>query len=491
MITVGLIQLVILVFALMRSKGLAVMLGPEGVGIIGAMDQLVITLTQLSAFGIPFTAMKFMSAAHSTDQQAFRRCFAAFGRIMLALSVVVTGLGVAVALLAPGLLSGFADYRDVVMVALLSVPPTMMTILLAHTLAAAQMPRSAALYNLAFAASIAVAGLVGAWLDGIRGFYIGAAVAGGLIIVAVMIWMARRMDLSVLRRGVSIRRELTARPNVVSTAFSATLALVAFSGTMLIVRYAVIDALGEATTGLLQAALSLALSVGSILAAMNGLYFAPSLNRTDPDVVKFRKATRFGSRVALLLVAGAVPGALLPALGLTILFTTAFVPAAMALVLCLIWQCSFQLKTVYLQLLIGIERPLTAALASVISMAVTSALVFGLVGRWGVLAAPVALIAGEAASILFMVLRLVRISGMPVPWAVSARFLWAAGAIGGAGLLFDPQVILPGPADFALRLGYGVVVLLITWMTMPAGLTLADSIERLRPRLPGRLGGRP
>ena len=116
--------------------------------------------------------------------------------------MVVTGLGVAVALLAQGLLSGFADYRDVVMVALLSVPPTMMTILLAHTLAAAQMPRSAALYNLAFAASIAVTGLVGAWLDGIRGFYIGAAVAGGLVIVAVMIWMARRMDLSVLRREI-------------------------------------------------------------------------------------------------------------------------------------------------------------------------------------------------------------------------------------------------------------------------------------------------
>ena len=76
MITVGLIQLVILVFALLRSKGLAVMLGPEGVGIIGAMDQLVVTVTQISAFGIPFTAMKFMSAAHSTDQQAFRSCFA-------------------------------------------------------------------------------------------------------------------------------------------------------------------------------------------------------------------------------------------------------------------------------------------------------------------------------------------------------------------------------------------------------------------------------
>ena len=486
MITVGVLQLVILVCALLRSKGLAVMLGPEGVGLIGALDQMIITMTQIAAFGIPFTAMKFMSAAHSTDQEAFRSCFAAFGRIMLGLSVLVTLLGIAVTLLVPDLLRGLAGYSAIVSMALLSVPPTMMTILLAHTLAAAQRPRSAALDNLGFAASIAMTGLVGARLDGIRGFYIGAAAAGGLTIVLTMVWMTRRMGLSVLRPGVSIRHELTRRPNVVSTAVSASLALAAFSATMLIIRYAIIAALGETTSGLLQSALSLSLSVGSILAAMNGLYFAPSLNRTDPDVVKFRKATRFGSRVALLLVAGAVPAALLPALGLSVLFTAAFVPAAMALILCLVWQCSFQLKTVYLQLLIGIDRPLVAGLASVISMAVTCAVVFAMVGSWGVLAAPAALILGEAVSIVFMVMRLVQVSSMPVPWAVSARFVWAAATIGGAGLLFDPAVILPGPADFALRLCYAVVALLGIWMTMPAGLTLRDSLGRLRPLLPGR-----
>lgn len=489
MIAVGLIQLVILVFALLRAKGLAVMLGPEGVGIIGTMDQLVVTLTQLAAFGIPFTAMKFMSAAHSTSEDAFRACYAAFARIMLGLSAGVTLLGVAVVLFAPGLLSGLAEYRAVVLVAMLSVPPTMMTILLAHTLAAAQMPRSAALYNLGFASSMALAGLAGAWLAGIRGFYIGAAGAGGLTVAVVMIWMTRRLGLSVRRPGVSIRQEMTRRPNVVRTALSASLALVAFSATMLIIRYAVIDTLGEAKTGLLQASLSLALSLGSILATMNGLYLAPSLNRIDPDDVKFRKATRFASRVALLLVAGAVPGALLPALGLAILFTQAFVPAAATLILCLIWQCTFQLKTVYLQLLIGIERPLAAGLAALLSTAVTGICVFGLVGAWGLLAAPAALIAGEVAAITFMVVRLVRVAGMPVPWDVLARFVWAGAATGGAGLLFDPAVVLPDPADFALRLGYGVAALLLAWITMPADLTLRASFGRLRSQVPDHTGG--
>ncbi len=489
MIAVGLIQLVILVFALVRAKALAVMLGPEGMGIIGTMDQLVVTLTQIAAFGIPFAAMKSMSAAHSTSQDAFRNSYTAFARIMLGLSVLATVLGIAVAEFAPGLLNGIAEYREIVRVAMLSVPPTMMTILIAHTLAAAQMPRSAAIYNLGFAASMALTGLVGAWLAGIWGFYIGAAAAGGLTVVVMMIWMTRRIGLSVLRPGISIRHELTLRPNVGRTALSASLSLVAFSGTMLIVRYAIIEALGEAPTGLLQAALSLALSVGSILATMNGLYLAPSLNRTETEDVKFSKATRFSSRVALLLVAGAVPAALLPSLGLAILFTTAFVPAAMALILCLIWQCAFQLKTVYLQLLIGIDRPLAAGTASLLSMAVTSACVFILVRPLGILAGPAALIAGEAVAIAFMVARLVRVARMPVPWAVLARFIWAGVAIGGAGLVFDPTVILPGPADFVLRLCYGVVAVLVIWMTMPADLTLDASFGRLWLLLKGHPGG--
>lgn len=490
MIAVGLIQLVILVFALLRAKGLAVMLGPEGVGIIGTLDQLVVTLSQIAAFGIPFAAMKFLSAAHSTSQKAFRDCFTAFARIMLGLSAAVTLLGIAVVLFAPGLLSGFAEYRAVVLVAMLSVPPTMMTLLLAHTLAAAQMPRRAAFYNLGFAASMALAGLAGAWLAGTRGFYIGAAAAGGLTIVVVMVWMSRRMGLSALRPGVSIRHEMTHRPNVGRTALSASLVLVAFSCTMLVVRYAVIDALGEAPMGLLQAALALALSLGSILTTMNGLYLSPSLNRTDPDDAKFRKATRFASRVALLLVAGAVPGALFPALGLTILFTTAFVPAAMTLILCLVWQCAFQLRTVYLQLLVGVERPLAAAMAALIAMAATCVGVFVLVGHWGILAAPAALILGEVLAIAYMVARLVRGVGMPVPWVVLARFLWAAAAISGAGLAFDLAVILPGPADFALRLGYGVAALLLTWITMPTDLTLRASFGRLQSYLPGHTGKR-
>ena len=178
MIAIGLIQVAILLFSLLRAKGLAVMMGPEGVGVIGTMDQLIVTITQVAAFGIPIAAMKFMSAAHSTSQEAFRDCYAAFVRIIIGLALCVTALGIGVLIFAPNLLSALSDHKAVLVAALLSVPPMMLTILVAHTLAAAQMARAAAIYNFCFVSGVAVSGLTGAWLGGLEGFYYGAAAAG-------------------------------------------------------------------------------------------------------------------------------------------------------------------------------------------------------------------------------------------------------------------------------------------------------------------------
>jgi PST family polysaccharide transporter len=473
---------VILVFGLLRAKGLAVMLGPEGVGIIGVVDQLVVTLIQISAFGIPFAAMKFMSAAHSTSQEAFRDTYAAFARITAVLAVSVLVLSVAVTTIAPGLLAGFAEYQTIVLIGLFSVPAGMMTLMLAHTLAAEQRPLGAALYNLAFTGSVAVVGLIGAYLNAVAGYYVGAGLAATATVATIMIWFARTQGLSILRPGISLRAELRKSPKIISTAISAQTALVSYSVGLLIVRYPVINLLGETQTGHLQAALSLALSVGSILATMNALYLAPSLNRNEPMDRKFRKAARFANQVAMLLVLGAVPAALLAGLGLTILFTIEFVPAALTLIFCLVWQGSFQLKTVYMQLLVGVDRPVYGAVGTVVGVLVIALLVFPMVTTFGLLAAPIALIVGDVVVIAVMIVVLNRTVGMPYPWIVVLRFVWVSGVIGATGFLFSSDVVIPGLADGLARLGYLVVVVVMTWAMMPGDLSPRAIIARLRGR---------
>jgi polysaccharide transporter, PST family len=480
MIAVGLIQVLILLALLLRAKGLAVMLGPEGVGIIGVVDQLVVTLTQISALGIPFTAMKFMAAAHSTSTEMFRDTYAAFARIIAGLAISVLILSIAVTSLAPGLLAGFAEYQDVLLIALFSVPPGMMTIVIAHTLAAEQRPTGAALYNLTFLGSLSLCGLIGAYLAGIRGFYIGSVAASAFVVIAVMIWFARSQGLSILRKGVSIRAELRKRPMVFSTAMSIYLTLVALAAGMLVVRYAIIDQMGEAQAGLLQSALSLSLSVGSILTTMTSLYLAPSLNRNESVEFKLAKAIGFANRVAMLLAVGAVPLALLPGLALTILYSSAFTPAAGVLVACLIWQCVFQLKSVYMHLLIGVDRPLSGATGSLLGLGVVVIAVFPLVPVLGLIAVPVALTLGEVAGIAFMAIRLLGTVGMPVPWRLLLVFVWLASVLGAAGLLFDSAQVIPALDDLGLRILFGAIVLGITWMMMPGDVTLRSMFTRNR-----------
>ena len=464
MIGVGILQLAILFVALARAKGLAIVLGPEGLGIVGTIDQLVITLAQMGSLGIPYTAMKFMSAAHSRSREAYLEEFAVFGRTMLAMALVAVGVGVSVLLFAPDVLDSVtAQYRDAVFVAIFAVPTMMMAFFLPQALAAAQRPNSAALFNLAVQGSLAIAALTGAVLSGIYGLYIATALAGTAFIVLSLVVLARFQGLSVFRKRTARAPGAARDPLVLRTAFMAYSSLVAYALCLLVIRYAVLRSVGEAATGFLQAALAVALSIGSILATMNNLYLAPALNRALPAVEKFIQARNFASLIALLLLAAAVPVALFPGLTLTILYTSQFTPAATALILCVLWQGLHQFAGVYLQVLIGQDHLRFATFSTILGLVISSVLVFVLVGRFGIIAAPLALIAGSLVSAVLNVARLAAVEKMPVPWDVAARYLLAAVAVLGAGLLFAPasELTLQG---MALRAGYWAAALLVAWV---------------------------
>ncbi len=482
MIAIGFIQVAILLVSLVRSKGLAILMGPEGVGVIGAMDQFIVTVTQVAAFGVPIAAMKFMSAAHSVGDDAFRDSFAAFVRVILVLAILAIFLGIGLHEIMHDLVSHTRLQDLVLLSALLNVPPMMLTILIAHTLAAAQSGRGAAVYNLCFLAAAALSGLTGAWLGGIPGFYFGAALTGFAVVASGLAWLRWRLGLSILREGVSIRRQITLRPKFFGTALTASISLVSFAVSMLLVRYIVLARMGEESTGYLQAALALALSLGSVLGAINALLLAPAMNREQPNAERFQRASDFVNRVVLLAMAGAVPLALLPGLGLTILFTSEFVPAGMAVVLCLIWQLAHQFRISLLQLLIGADHPLSGAFAVVCGLGVTLGVTFALVAEVGILAAPIGLILGDIVAIGVMLVFLRMNVEMSVPWTLVIRLTAAALAILMAGLLFDPTHVLPDLAGMAQRLIYALAGFVLIWVTMPSSLAPSAALVWLRNR---------
>jgi hypothetical protein len=314
-------------------------------------------LTQFGALGLPYTALKFMSAAHSRSPEAFRGAYAAYMRTMIVLALATAGGVFVLFSLRPGMFGAeAARYSNEIRFALLGVAPIMVTFLLAQTFAAAQKPVQAALFNLASAGGLAVAGIGGLIMTNLAGLYVATATTGFVIAAAAIAYLQKSEGLSLFSAGASIRSEMTKDSNVLNTALSVYVTLVGYAACLLVVRYALFDTVGEAATGLLQSALAAALSFGAVIAAMVNLSLAPALNRDGRDADKIGTANVFAGKILLLLFLGAVPVALFPRTVLTLLYTSEFAPAAAALTLCIVWQCFHQIMAVYQQLLIHCRR---------------------------------------------------------------------------------------------------------------------------------------
>ena len=100
-LTVGAIQVVAILISIARSKIVALLLVPEGVGIVSVIDQVVQLVAYISAFSLPLAAVRFLSRAHSDGEAQFQRAYSLFLSIILILSSIGALTGVAIALLRP------------------------------------------------------------------------------------------------------------------------------------------------------------------------------------------------------------------------------------------------------------------------------------------------------------------------------------------------------------------------------------------------------
>src|SRR5262245_52803503 len=96
LISIAMLQVLTILVGIVRSKGLAEVLGPAGFGVAGALDQAVLTSVTFGAFALPYTAMKFMARSHSESATEFRHTGAGFLRLLLVLSIVTALIASAV-----------------------------------------------------------------------------------------------------------------------------------------------------------------------------------------------------------------------------------------------------------------------------------------------------------------------------------------------------------------------------------------------------------
>jgi PST family polysaccharide transporter len=468
LVSIGAIQLLIMLVALVRAKVLSVLLGPAGFGVVSTIDQATQTAMQLAHLSLPFTALKFMSRRHSDGHDPFERTYASFFRALLGVALVAVLVLEMLLWWRPAVFGAeLVAYRRYFAIAFLGIPSLMLNVLLINTLAAAQRGAAGALTNLVIGVVAAMAAIVGVTLGGFGGLYV-AGVASSVVATAGVVWYLRRsLRVSITAHGARLRDELRESPEIVTYSLYVYIAVGAYLVAVLVTRFFVFDALGPAGAGWLQALLSIALTVGAVMTPMSGLYLAPLLNRQMPVAAKLGVANDFASKIAPLFLLGGVAVSLFPSLALTVLFSHKFAGAAGVLFLFVVWQCLHHLVNVYLQLLIGLDDVRFYAALNCVAY-VGAALVFRpLIDAYGLGGAAIALSVASVVNAIGTAARLALRFHARIGSVVLVRGGASVAAIMGAGALFRGSAEL-SPSGISLRVAYLVAVSLLLWMTMSA-----------------------
>lgn len=428
--TLGGIQVLAVFFNVLRSKLLAVLLGPEGIGAASVVDQTTVLVLQVSAFSLPFASVRFLSRSHSQGQDAFRRTYSGLVSAVVTLTSIGSGLALAVVFYQPALLGAeLSEYRNLLIPALLSIPAMALHYFMVQVLAAAQQARLSGIFLLIIAIVQTIGAVVGTRLDGLAGYYWATLICNYLLVAAIILFLKQRFSLPLIDRDADLRREIRMNPDIVSY----TLIMFSISYILplsnILARLAVLRNFGEAQTGLMQAAIALAAALNMILNPANGMYLTPMMNRADAPAQKISTALEFQRKLMLVLPIVAVPMVLFAPILLFLFYSSRFVEVSQYFFLFIIAQFIAQVAGVAQAVLIGLSDLTVYAFLVGLGQLSLGLIAWVLAPRWGIYGVAVGYIFSSLAILLLCTVRLTVRHG----WSVPAS-QWALGGYGLLGL---------------------------------------------------------
>jgi antigen flippase len=433
-VAIGAVQVVTMLFMLVRSKVVALTAGPAGVGAISVVDQVVVLIAQISTFSLPFASIKMLSAAHSEGRESFARGYAAFLRLLLVISVLGAAVGITLVLVRPSLLgSELVSYRSIVIVALMAIPATNLSALVTNALAAARRVRASALLGLVTAIALAAASISGILLAGLYGYYVGNVIAVVVLAIAAMLYLSRAEDVRSLKGPVNPLKEVLRYPETLS--FAGALYVISFTTPLafLVARYALVRKGGFEGAGLLQAAMGLALALRTVMRSSNALFLTPAMNRRGESGHKFQNATEFSRGLALTIGIVALPMVLFPEWGLRVLYSSRFTTAAPFVFLFVLAESLQLLAGVNQALLIGLNYIGSHVTIAVLSDFSLAAISWWLVPRYGIGGVALALLFSPILVFVLTALRLRLGQRMAIYKSIGWLPFYVIGVIGIAG----------------------------------------------------------
>ena len=450
MMVIAAVQAATIVVGLARTKIMAVFLGPEGVGIVGVIDQLVQVVASISALSLPFVGLKFLSLAHSKGAPEFARGYSSWLTALLGVTALGAALSVGVVLWRPELLGAeLAAYRAILIPALLAVPVLPLQAFLASALAAAQRPRGSAVLALVAAVSLTAATGGGILVGGLTGLYWGSLGAGAVLLAATVVYLKARLHLPILHPDRSVRRQLRDHPDIVAFMIISCGVTFSLPVAMFVARHAVLASFNEAEAGLLHAAIAVSYGLGLLLGPLVSLYLMPLLSRDTPAADKVEAAAQFQRRLAIVAVVLGMPMVLFPEWLLLLLFSPAFTSVSQVLFLFIVGVCIHSLARVYQSLLVGLDDLVAYGVIVIAGQISLGVIAWLLVPQYGIPSVGLALVASSLGIYVAALTRLTSRHGMVVGRSSLALVVYGVGGLAVAGALVSQA----GATSPALAMG--------------------------------------
>lgn len=409
-LTLGGIQALTMAAGLARTKVLALLLGPGGLGIAGVIDQTVALVTHLGSLSFPFAALTFLSRRRGEDVESFSRLYLAFFQALLAASLLASALAVGIALWRTSLISAeLAPYRLALVAGLAGAPALAAAAFLRSVLAAVERHRQAALFALLGGLALIGTSYAGVVLGGLTGLYLGNLVVAVVTVPLIVRYLRRSGDVAHGRLtgvGESALAVLRREPGLVG--FCATIHLLSLVSPLayLVARVAVLEHHGAVEAGLFYAGYGLAIAVRSVLGQANLLYLTPILNRPTAKAERAAAAAEYLRVLVAILMVGALAIVLFPREWVLVLYSPRFAAAAGLVAAFILSEAILLLASVYQMLLIGYDDVRAHALIAVAGQVVLAALSLLWVPALGALGVGLAFIAGHALILVLLLARL-------------------------------------------------------------------------------------
>jgi PST family polysaccharide transporter len=455
--TVGLLQLSVLLVMLVRSKLLAMLLHPDGVGIVSTLDQLVQFIAQVSALSLIAAPTRFLARTFVDGLEAATTMYSALLKLLLLSLCIGTAIAAGVLALGNPLGAGMNGYEGIALVAALTAPMFALSGFIANVSAVASGYSRTSVFLLINAVASLAGSVIGLRLFGIAGLYYGNLVALGACTLGLAIYLSVAVPLKFAVRRANVKAVLRQHPDIV--AYCSTTYVLAFAQPLafLLVRAMTLKELGSAETGYFQAAFTISSIASAILTQGVRIYLEPLVNAMREARPKVAAANEFQRPFSVLVMLGTLPLVLFPSWFVELLFTPAFVSVASVIFIFVVADCVFLCNQVYATVLMAVDDFRGFFLSHIVGYIVLCAGVWLLTSHYGLLGVAGSFIASRLVVFLLIQMFLGKRDGVALSPRTAALVGYVVAVLVISGWFFRVRPVA-GAGDIFFRFGWYAAV---------------------------------